>query len=75
LAYGYLKKYPEAIQSLERTVELQPNNAYARYHLALAYNQTKRIDLAVLHLHRFLELAPNAPEAPQVNALLSQLRR
>jgi tetratricopeptide (TPR) repeat protein len=73
LALGHLGQRDKAIASLEKAVQLDPGNAYAHYHLGLALQQTAK-DRALLHLHRFLELAPDAPEAPRVRALLSQLR-
>lgn len=36
--------------------------------------QKDRTDRTLLHLQRFLELAPDAPEAARVEALLSRLR-
>jgi len=34
--------------------------------IELYNNQQDKVDLAILHLERFLQLAPDAPEAPQV---------
>src|SRR5262245_44400493 len=74
LALGHLGQRDKAIASLEKAVELDASNAYAHYHLGLALQQSGALDRAVLHLTRFLDLAPDAPEAPRVRALLSQLR-
>jgi tetratricopeptide (TPR) repeat protein len=67
-----LKKFDQAISELDRAVRLDPEHAYAHYYLGMTYNQTGKKDLAVLHYRRFLELAPNAPEAPSVRAFLSK---
>ena len=74
LALGYLGQRDKAIASLEKAVALDSGNAYAHYHLGLALQQGGATDRALLHLQRFLDLAPDAPEAPRVRALLSQLR-
>jgi Flp pilus assembly protein TadD len=68
-----MKKIPEAIPELERAATLAPNHAYAHYYLGMSYNQTDRKDLSIAHLRRFLELAPDAPEAPAVRSFLSKM--
>jgi hypothetical protein len=39
----------------------------------MAYNQTDKKDLSIAHLRRFVELAPDAPEAPAVRSFLSKM--
>lgn len=73
LLLGYQEKVEEAIESFKKCLELDAKHVYAHYHLGLAYSQIKRKDLAILHLQKFLELAPNAPEAEQVRKLLNTL--
>lgn len=75
IALGYQQKVQEAIDSFKRCIDVQPNHAYAHYQIGLAYNQIRRVDLTIVHLERFLALAPTAPEADQVRRLLSALRR
>ncbi len=72
--FGYQRNTEEAINSLKKCLEFQSDHVYAHYLMGLAYNQIKRIDLAVEHLDKFLFLAPEAPEAEQVRRLLSALR-
>ena len=50
-----------------------PDDAYAHYHLGMAYNQKGKKDLAIPHLRRFVELNPEAPEAPAVRSFLSRI--
>jgi regulator of sirC expression with transglutaminase-like and TPR domain len=69
-----MDRIPNMVDELEAAVRLDPRHAYAHYHLGLAYNKQDKTDRAILHLERFLDLAPDAPEAPQVRALLSRLR-
>ena len=75
LIYGYKKSIPEAVTALEKCLEIQPNYSYAHYQLGLAYYQIKRFDLTIVHLSRFLDLEPKAPEAEQVRALLDFIRK
>ena len=71
---GFQGKTDEAINSLKSCLEFQSDHIYAHYFIGLAYNQIRRVDLAVEHLDKFLFLAPEAPEAEQVRRLLSALR-
>ena len=73
--HGYQQKVQEAIDSFKQCLEVHPQHAYANYQIGLAYYQIKRTDLTIVHLERFLTLAPTAPEAEQVRRLLSSLRR
>lgn len=73
LLRGYQKKLDLAIADLEKCLQIKGNHAYAHYQLGLAYNQKGRKDLMILHFQKFLYLAPEAPEAPQVKSLLSRI--
>lgn len=72
---GYLKNTDAAVAAFEKGLEFDSLHAYAHYNLALAYNQKKRKDLTIVHLEKFLTLAPLAPEAPQVRNFLNLLKR
>ncbi|HEX9637503.1 MAG TPA: tetratricopeptide repeat protein [Acidobacteriota bacterium] len=62
-----------AIAALERVLQLQPQMARAHYTLGLCY--VSRDDAkARQHLGRFVELAPDDPEAPTARELLGQLK-
>jgi len=66
--------YVAATSDFESAIKLNPKNAYAYYYAGLAYNKLKRPDKMVQHFETFLKLAPNAPEAGKVRALLSSIR-
>jgi len=72
---GYLKNTDAAVAAFEKGLEFDSLHAYAHYNLGLAYNQKKRKDLTIVHLEKFLMLAPLAPEAPQVRNFLNLLKR
>lgn len=75
MVQGYLKNTDAAITAFTKCLELDSAHAYAHYNQGLAYNQKKRKDLTIVHLEKFLTLAPLAPEAPQVRNFLNMLKR
>ena len=70
LAYGFRQDFKSAVPSLERVVALRPDFAYAHYQLGQAQYRLKRYDQTIIHFKKFIELAPDAPEAPQVKSIL-----
>ncbi|MDY0232065.1 MAG: tetratricopeptide repeat protein [Candidatus Saccharicenans sp.] len=73
LLRGGQKKIDQAIADLQKCLQLKGNHAYAHYNIGLAYNQKGRKDLMITHFHKFVYLAPEAPEAAQVKSLLSRI--
>ena len=68
-----LNNADSAIANLQKAITIIPQHPYAHYYLGMAfYNQNKK-DLAIEQLNIFLQLAPDAPESPQVRNLLSQI--
>jgi tetratricopeptide (TPR) repeat protein len=67
-------KWSDAVPDLEKAIQLDPMQPYSHYYLGVAYGKIKRPDKMVEHLQMFLKLAPNAPEAPRVKALLSSVQ-
>ncbi len=61
-----------ARRDLSRVVELQPDHATAHHLLGLAW-LTADTAIAKTHLRRFLELAPEDPEAAAVQEILASL--
>jgi tetratricopeptide (TPR) repeat protein len=74
VVYAFRKDTPKATESLEKSVALNGEDAYAHYHLGLLQYQQKRFDQTVNHFERFIEIAPNAPEAGQVRSILRTVR-
>lgn len=74
--YEALGDFNEARLNLERVVASQPQDALARYRLALLYrHRTALPDRALPHLRAYLELAPEGPHAAEVRALEAELGR
>jgi tetratricopeptide (TPR) repeat protein len=74
LAYAYKQDFKNAAPSLERALALNPENAYGHYQLGLVQYRLKRNDQTIIHFEKFLELMPDAPEAPQVKSILKTVR-
>jgi tetratricopeptide (TPR) repeat protein len=72
----YLKenKFDDAYKELSQAAELNPQDAYAYYYLGMASSRIKRPDQMVKNFQIFLQLAPEAPEAPKVKSLLKSLK-
>jgi len=70
LVRAYRQDFGDAAPSLEKALSLDPDNAHVHYQLALVLFRLKRYDQTIAHCERFIELTPNASEAPQVKALL-----
>jgi tetratricopeptide (TPR) repeat protein len=67
-------KLDEAIQRLTAVVQADPRLPYAYYWRGQAYHRNKQIARMVDDYQAFLRLAPDAPEAPALKALLGSLR-
>jgi tetratricopeptide (TPR) repeat protein len=63
-----------AIADLDQVLELDPDRAAAHYYLGLSYTNTSKPDLAKKHLQRFLELAPEDPNAAGAREMLKFLK-
>lgn len=70
LQQSNLKK---AAQELEKAVDLDAQNAYANYYLGHVYLRQGNPSKAVEMFKTFIQLAPQAPEAPKAKALIDAL--
>lgn len=74
LVYAYRQDFKNAAPSLEKAIALNGENAYAHYQLGLVQYRLKRYDQTVIHFEKFLQMMPDAPEAPQVKSILKTVR-
>lgn len=74
LAHTRRNDLAAAAQAFDRCVEASPRFAYAYYGAGLAYERLGRADLMVIRLETFQRLASDAPERPEVDALLRTVR-
>ncbi len=67
-------KLDEAIQQLTVVIRTDPRLPYAYYWRGQAYHRKRQVARMVGDYQTFLRLAPDAPEAPAVRALLASLQ-
>lgn len=75
VAYYLKGNWDAAVEQLDRAVSMDSGLAYAYYYRGRAQDKKGRKDLLVNDMSRFLALAPNAPEAPQAQAILNSVKR
>lgn len=67
-------KIDEAVARLSAAIAAKPDLAYAYYWRGQAYDKQKKASSMASDFQTFLKLAPNAPEAKLVQAVLAGLR-
>jgi cytochrome c-type biogenesis protein CcmH/NrfG len=71
--YHQQGKEKAAIKELEKAIRLDDHNVYAHYYAGHVYLRLGNPARAVDMFRIFLNLAPNAPEAPKAKALMDAL--
>jgi len=74
LAHGRMTDFAAAAQAFDQCANADPRFAYAYYNAGLAYDRLNRTDLTIIRLEMFVRLAPDAPEQPEVAAILRTVR-
>ncbi|MGE5653795.1 MAG: tetratricopeptide repeat protein [Bacillota bacterium] len=59
LSGAYYSRYNDAIAEYEQTLQIEPDNVVAHGNLGQQYQQVGRLDEALVHLKRAVELAPS----------------
>jgi tetratricopeptide (TPR) repeat protein len=67
-------KLDQAVQRLTAVLQADPHLPYAHYWRGQAYQRSRQVARMVEDYEAFLRLAPDAPEAPALRALLASLR-
>ncbi|OGD38405.1 MAG: hypothetical protein A2V45_07585 [Candidatus Aminicenantes bacterium RBG_19FT_COMBO_58_17] len=75
LVFYKLGKNEEALAAFEKSIALRPDNASAQYQAGLAAIRLQSFDKAIKSFQEFLRLEPDAPEAPQVRAMIEELKK
>lgn len=72
LAVGYFNagEYPDAIKLFSKAIETNPEHAKAHYYLGLSAVNTGDNALAKQHLSKFVELAPEDPDAAAAKEMI-----
>ena len=67
-------KISQGLEVLRRTARLQPEDVTAHQHLCLVLERTHRLDEALVHCARWLELEKTSSATPLLRSLVSRLR-
>ena len=70
LSYAVRNDFASAARVFDNCIATAPTFAYAYYQSALAYQRLDRPDVMANRFDRFIRLAPNAPERPEVESVL-----
>jgi tetratricopeptide (TPR) repeat protein len=70
LSYAARNDFASAARIFDVCIATAPTFAYAYYQSALAYQHLDRPDIMANRFDRFVRLAPNAPERPEVESVL-----
>jgi len=68
------EEWTEAATEFDKVAELSPSNAYAYYYGGLMHYRANRPDQMAIHFERFLKLAADAPERPEVMSIMRTVR-
>ena len=68
------QEWREAAAAFDRAVELDPSLAYGHYYGGLMHYRAKQPDRMAVSFERFLKLAPEAPERPEVMQIMRTIR-
>jgi tetratricopeptide (TPR) repeat protein len=73
LSYAVRSDFTSAARVFDVCIATAPAFAYAYYQSALAYQHLDRPDIMANRFDRFVRLAPNAPERPEVESVLRSI--
>ena len=74
MVQSYKRDFAAAAAAFRMTVDIDPAFAYAHYYAGLSFYRLKKIAEMARHFDAFVELAPNAPERPQVESIMRTVR-
>jgi len=71
----FQEKWPEAVALFTEALKMDDDLAYAYYYRGQAEGRIGKKDVLIADLKRFLELAPDAPEAPLAARTVASAKR
>jgi tetratricopeptide (TPR) repeat protein len=74
LVLAKMQNWNEAAAEFDRTASLNPAHAYAQYYGGLMHYRANRPDQMAIRFERFLSIAPDAPERPEVLQIMRTVR-
>lgn len=73
-AQGGTENAERALEEFAEAVRLQPDLAPAWRDIGVVFYELRDVNRAVLAFERYLQLAPDAPEAPKIRAFVNAMR-
>jgi tetratricopeptide (TPR) repeat protein len=75
LSYVLEERWQDAVNSFDALAEIDPNFAHLYFYRGLAWSKLDRKDKMLIDMDRFVELAPDAPEAVIAGTYLAAAKR
>ena len=64
------------MDTIRKAIEMQPNHALAHMNMGvILFDDYKKYKEAIPEFEKYLELAPNAQNAPDIRALVEELKQ
>lgn len=73
--YAIQERYPEALQDLDRALDINPDFAQVYGNRGLIYKALGKTDEAIADLERFIELSDNPEWQAMIEQHLAELRQ
>jgi tetratricopeptide (TPR) repeat protein len=74
LVLAFRQRWKDAAVAFDRAAGLEPSRAYPYYYAGLMHYRAKSPDLMAVRFERFLKLALEAPERPEVLQIMRTIR-
>ncbi len=72
--YFKKKNYGAALERYREALFYKPNDAFANFRMAQAFEKLARLDEAVEHYQEYLKVLPNGPQAEEAKKALEKLK-
>ncbi len=72
--YFKKKNYGAALERYREALSYKPNDAFANFRMAQAFEKLARLDEAVEHYQEYLKVLPNGPQAEEAKKALEKLK-
>jgi regulator of sirC expression with transglutaminase-like and TPR domain len=73
-AQGGAKNAEQVLEEYAAAVQLDPKLAAPWRDIGVVFYELRDVNRAAMAFERYLQLAPDAPEAPRINAFLNAMR-
>ena len=71
--YNQIGEYKQAVRMFEKVIDVETDNSYAHYYLANNLFALKRMERALYHYQRVLEIDPDFVEKEGIQNMISEI--